>query len=358
MHNLKISNQYFENLVYNDSFSEFTIRETVFGSLPTFTLSFQDENKEKMRTLNELTPITTLFVIDEVEYSAEWVIKSIDVSESTDFFVANISGCLNKFGYYKNNQVPYCSGTSQEALKLVAENYFTFVDDAPEPQDKMNWLSFGKTDRRFINDIWRNSYIPDDFTLIAVNSNNEFIRTSLLTKLEQGAKTFFSNTDYNNGTTYLDAYPTASSLALTSFFGYPSVRDIFHEVSGSLEKIEINPEVIMTPSNTLNQSPDINRVVLTPLFQSANTHVNYQKARIHNFSILSSILTNSIMVYTDVVCPLGLFDLFNIETNNQASERRTFDGLYITTSITREFLPTGAIKVYYEGTREVSEEIK
>lgn len=357
---IQISNKYYENLVYNDWLGSFSILEMSGNLLPMFVMTFMDTDKDKIRTLNELTPLKILYTIDSEAFDTEWLIKIAKISESNQGFSAIIGGYLNRFSYYKNNKVPYIKGNSQEALKSVAENYFKFTDKAEKfvPNDSMVWLSHNYPDRIFVSEIWKHSYLENDTTLVGITSEAEFIRTTLLAQLQAGYKVLFSQSNKDEGVTFQSLEPISSSLDYTSLFGYSTEREILDSLTGEITTVNMQPSITMIPSNNLNQSTDIDKRMLPPYFQSRNVHSNYMKGLYKNIVNLGNISNNTIKVTINGNCKLKLLDLMRIESQTDATGRKVFDGLYITDAKLQSFTNNGRLTSTYIGKREVSEEIK
>ena len=353
----EISCDNYENLIVSGQITGTTFVETIGNFLPMFSLSFTDDDFDKLKYFNELNPLNMVYHIDDVTLGNKFVIKQ-SVPDITDVsYAMTLGGYLNVFDYLKGTpKVPYVSGTSVEAIQKIASAYFNTVEMSNlKTQDTMNWLHNGMSARGFIQDIWKHMYSPDTLPLIGITLDGKFKVSDIVSLINQEPKFKFANSFEEGYEVYIEAKPLDNSLKNNNLFGYKTEREIMLEDTLEVITSTVKPEVIMTTSDQMNQQ-EIPTKKLAPMFQPDCVHRHWYEAYHQNIVRWSSLNTTAITWTThDNPLPLEIMDLIYIELPESEIGNKSYDGNYIVSKKTLNFSEDGDLITTYVGIREVNQ---
>lgn len=361
-YNIQVSNDKYEHLVWTDQIEKVTLIETLGNILPMFSLSFRDNDFEKLQYLNELNPITISYEMDNQKVSNQFIIKQKKPVLLDNYYIVTVSGYINKFDYLKGvPKVPFVQDTSIMAMKTVASSYFNEVEvseNLTKVNDKMNWIYNGMNARNFIQDMWKHSYSPESLPIVGITLDGVFKIIDLGSLVSQEPKYYFANTLQEGYQVYVDAVTQDNSLKNTSMFGYTSERDILLEDTLEVVSSSQKPQVVLNTANQMNEQPTIPVRNLAPMFQSSNVHRHWYEAFHQNQVRWSSINNNelSMTVYNNLL-PLGISDLIYVDIPEYGIAGNSSSGNYIIFRKEIHFDGIGNVTTLYKGIREVSQNI-
>lgn len=355
---IQISNEKYENLVFADQLVTLTLTEVIGNLLPMFTMTFIDNDYQKLEYMNEKSPITIGYQLDGNMVSNQFIIKPKNPIFNNTAYTCAIGGYLNKFEYFKGlPKVPYIEGTSCEALEQLASAYFKFQSSGLQTDDKMVWLHNGKNARNFIQDIWKHMYSPSSLPLISIGLDGIFRLEDLAHLIQQKPKYKFADSMSEGYELYASAQASDNSSGTTSIFGYTSERNIILEDNLEVVTSTVKPEVVMNTSIQLNEA-DMPTRPLAPMFQSTNVHKHWYEAFHQNIVRWSSLNSNTVqLTLQDNLLPLNLMDMIYIKFAQDGGVGRNSDGNFIIGKKELIFDGGGRLTSIYTGIREVSQNI-
>ena len=367
---IQVSNEKYDSLAYSDQIINLTLQEAIGNFLPTFSMTFIDNDFDKLNYLNEKSPITIAYQMNEHMVSGEFIIKPVNPQYTSDTYTVALGGYLNKFNYFKGRSaVPYVEGTSVDALLALGQSYFgesnTLVtsgiydleNNKSKTDDNMIWLHNGKNARNFVQEVWKHSYSPESLILLGIDLDGMFKIFDLATLISQEPKYMFCDTYEEGYEVYADCNVTDNSTGNTTMYGYTSERAILME--GDLQTVNssVSPQVVMNTSTQMNESEMPVRQ-LTPMFQTSNVHKHWYEAYHQNFVRWSSLNNNTLkLTVLNNLLPLNIMDLIYVRFPQNSKVGRTTDGNFIISQKKLIFDNIGNVTTEYIGIREVSQSV-
>ncbi len=344
---------------------EFVMEEKIGGDVPIFSLTFKTLDSSIISKLNEGARISCWFGkdINQNKY-AEMQIQKFNHSVMDSFYtLVNIKGLIfNGINYLRDNeQKSYPKKTSIEVMKEVASKYFQVtVETSETANDAMNWFRPNHSPHRFLNDVWKRSYLNDNNALIyAIEMSGKFLITDINKISQQKTKWYlkqFKDGDKVplNTAAYEPDYTIVSDFGLlNNMVTNTKITPIHSSTDGAAKKVstpKISPVMVSGGLNISGNSPtktEIERTVDTD-----NFHDNYSKSRLVNIPKVAML--NSLEVEIHILGRWQDYELLDLihftpwrptkDPNN--SEMNSLGGLYAITNITRFFANNrAAIKI-------------
>lgn len=365
---IQVSNEKYESLAYSDQIINLTLQEVIGNFLPTFSLTFIDNDFDKLSYINEKSPITIGYQVGQQMVTNQFMIKPINPQYTSDTYTIAIGGYLNKFEYFKGLPiVPYIKGTSIDALRALGGAYFgndnvltttgIFEDGKSKTADTMIWLHNGKNARNFVQEIWKHTYTPNNLVMLGIDLNGRFKIFDLATLISQEPKFMFCDTYEDDYEVYTDCNVTDNTTGNTSMFGYTSDRDILMEGTLEIVNSTATPEVIMNTSTQMNEAEMPIRH-LAPMFQTSNVHKHWYESYHQNLVKWSSLNNNTLkLTVSNNLLPLDILDLIYVRFPQNNKVGRTTDGNFIISQKKLIFDNLGNLTAEYTGIREVSQSV-
>jgi len=349
--------------------TSFVMEEKIGGDVPAFELKFKTSDADVIKNLNEGAEMYVLFgqSLFGKYKTAEMTIQkfSNQVSADSEYVHIQISGLLKNGVEWlrENKQEAYKMKSSLHVLKDIAGRYFNVFDDMlsiDDTKDQMNWLRPNRSPSRFIDDVWKRSYISDDNALVyGIEMTGTFVITDIIGIMEQaGTIPPWRLEPY--GTTEVRPFSASYNPAIevNSEFGLMNnmttnkkVTPIHSITDGAAKKVEtpeLKPSLISGPLNIMKDAP-IKYEVQLPI-DTTNVSDNYSKSRLINLP--KNAMINSVEIDVEIEnkwMDYLLFDLVDFVPYDPSvnmisgSLNSTLGGTYTITKISRYFANNRAV---------------
>jgi len=155
----------------------FLITEAAGGELPAFQVVFRTRNPEvrKRITQKELIKLSIGRDYKEVQPIEMMLYTSAVSPDGEGQWVISLTGTLNVPKFLNDAKVQAITSSGKDAIVSVASNTFKVVDECKASSDSQTWIQANISDRKFIKDIWKHTYIPGSFPLLAIGIDSTFI---------------------------------------------------------------------------------------------------------------------------------------------------------------------------------------
>lgn len=332
---------------------EFAMEEKVGGDVPAFTLKFKTTDATVISKFNEGAQVQVVFGKSMTDYKyAQMQVQKFDHNvDNSEFITINVKGIIqNGIHYLKDNaQKSYRDYLSSEVLEEVAKPYFEVVKwQAGAPQDTMTWVRPNHTPHRFLQDVWKRSYMGDDNALVyAIEMSGKFLITDIKMIAAQPLKWFLVmyGTDITlpNTAAYDPNYEIASDFGLLNNMVTNTKKTPIHSMNDGQAKEVVTPAItpvlINGPLNKMKDAP-----IKTEFQQSIDTdnfHDNYSKARL--VTVPQTAMLNSLELNITIenkwqdylLLDLIHFTPWKPKASAMIAEMQSIGGIYSITRISR-----------------------
>lgn len=349
--------------------TSFVMEEKIGGDVPAFELKFKTQDASVIKNLNEGAEMYVLFgqSLFGKYKTAEMTIQkfSNEVSQDSEYIHIQISGLLKNGVEYlrENKQEAYKNKSSLHVLKDIASRYFTVFDDmlsVDDTKDAMNWMRPNRPPSRFLDDVWKRSYISDDNALVyGIEMTGTFVITDIVGIMNQsGTIPPWRLEPYG----VKDIRPFSASynpsIQVNSEFGLMNnmttnkkVTPIHSITDGAAKKVEtpqLKPALVSGPLNIMKDAP-IKYEVQLPI-DTTNVSKNYSKSRL--ITLPKNAMINSVEIDVEIEnkwMDYLLFDLVdfvpyaaNVDMLS-GTLNSTLGGTYTITKISRYFANNRAV---------------
>jgi len=357
--------------------TEFVMEEKIGGDVPAFKLVFKTLDSTILKRLNEGAKVICTFGKSTIENKvAKMTVQKFSYKlDKADFLEITIMGLLkNGVEYLRHpEQASFKDKTSVDVIASVAQKYFNVWNETTRgSDDKMTWIRPNQSSAKFIDDVWKRSYVSDDNILVfGLEMDGWFRITDLKAIMKQPVKW---GLQINSPGEYLEksAMMAASSgyiispgnivpynpnIEMTSDFGLLN-NTVIHKKTSPIHNItEGANSQVQTPdlkphfSSNLNIMKDApNKFEFQITANALNVHKNYSKSRLVNFPNQALVNSVELNITLDQIWQnYFLFDLIYFNPWRPkppalyATEIDTLGGLYMISRISRFFANNRAV---------------
>lgn len=336
------------DIIQENMFKSFAIVESAGGSLPEFELVFSSHDGTLVSRLNE-SAVCSVIMADGSNNRRTvnlFVVSPMVNRLGQNEYVYRLNGTINTPGYNVNQRIQLTKPISAtEAIKAAAERYFK-VEMECASSDYMTWIQHNTSDRRFINDCWLHTDLPNSFPLLAITMDGRFrFRDARKVAKSDPAAEFGYNAGYIINPEY-SIKNGGSFLNTQGGYGIEQVElDLGNHQTFSQIKITQPVSSLLTNSPTLNRLKNSPTCRLAPVTLNENVHPNYWEAYRRNVASLNAYGTTEVhLSVQNLLVPVSAGDLAlfkDDESNTRAIE--SYSGLYFVSKVGYTFERRGVV---------------
>jgi hypothetical protein len=328
------------------NFITFTLVEEAGNFLPTFQLAFYLQNDDILRYLNEGNNLTVSFGRDSsVLVDAKLAItKCVSQRVGEGKRYVSVVGMYSALDYLNNSQFFISDAKSGvEVIRDIVSKYFKPVFNISASNDLQRWISPGISDRRFVEQMWHHSYLPDSFIAVGISSDGQFIlkdvKAELKTKydwnLTKEVRVGGVDLTFNN-----DAVTESNTGFINSWLGYGKSNTVYDLEAGTQETITSVPEPVVALTKQLARRANVEAKNASSCIQNDNVHSNYWLASLQNLTSLASFSAISVTLsYSGGFFPMRVLDKVMFSDDDIQSRRNAsaefHSGIYFISRISR-----------------------
>lgn len=325
-----------------------TIIEEAGNTLPQFELMFDTQDKDVLPFLNEGNDIDIAFgrsnINEELVTSKFTILRSNYNRIGESKYSVYINGLYSAIKYLCEDKIAqYANLSGVEAIKQVVEEHLTFESNITQSRDSQTWLRPNTSAKRFVNDTWMHSYLPNSFIGIGIDSTGKFI----LKDMKLNANTFAEKSNFSfttdvkgeNDILYDGDYVPESNTGFLNYWqGYGRERHTFGMETGIDVDVSTSPTGFLTNSDSFVRTSDIIKKSAEARFSNDNIHSKYWEAYQQNLQnlVLFSTHKNSVSFHREYkdIHVLDVVDFSDVELNDQ-SRAGMSAGKYFVSKVSR-----------------------
>jgi hypothetical protein len=329
------------DFIDQDDLFDFTIIEQAGNIPPIFSIFFQtldDEIPQYINEGNELK-VTLGRSLNELEkYSL--IFQNSEHTKSGDRHLITATGCINSLSYFDTKVFITDKINGATALEVVGNKHF-IVDNQLDKSstDIMYHKQYNISHKRFVNDIWLSTFIPDSFPVVGITSEGKMLLRDMKKLVSTNKWDTFNQDDKDK---FLIISPDYKIISRKGFFNtYTGVgREKFlynqDDAIGVLQSEDVKSFIALT--NKISVNADREKKSFENGVINENVHQNYWRSYLRNITSLanySSIQLN--FNFQNFFKPIHIYDVVyhkEISTDSKkASEFAT--GNYVTTKVVK-----------------------
>lgn len=275
----------------------FMTQEEAGNVLPTFELVFTTRDEDVPALLNEGSELLASFgkdLTNDIDDVKLLVQKASFSRQGTEKINCTVKGILSKLEYHKINKFITDKQDGIQTIKNVVSKNFIFDSNVSLTNDKMNWIQYNISDKKFINDVWLHTYIPNSFLAVAISLNNKFILRDIKKKFQSATfdwnLTAVSNSEKD--IVYDGDYVIQNNSGwINAWTGYKRTKSFYDLEDGEFTEVTSDVKPIIALTNKLMRNVKIEKKNSEIGYISDNVHSNYWKAYLNNLSSLAIFST-------------------------------------------------------------------
>lgn len=356
----------FKDFLSLEDLIQFKTHEEAGGVLPTFDLTFNVNNPELSKQLNEGNTIKVSYGLD-IENMVDtelFVTKQFNINEGGySNKTIRIVGVLDRFEFSNNPFMTISDKKSGvEVINDVAGKYFKVDSNITASNDSQNWIQNNITDRAFLKILSLHSFLTDSFIGTAIGLDGKFILRDMKKKLSDNFDWRFTQTpdvNKNNDITFdSDFLPVSDNGFINSWLGYGRKKNINTIEDGTTNEILESFKPLMALTSTLSRKATMEAKFAESGILNDNVHTNYHRAYLKNISNLAIFSSARItLTFQNLFKPIQLLDVAMFKTTESGGDEQgslsseVYAGLYFVSKITRN-VQDGTILTTVELCRE------
>jgi hypothetical protein len=263
--------------------------------------------------------------------------------EEIRFFI-DLEGVVAKPGYMLNHYSRITDKkTSVDAIKEVAQQYFTIDSNVTSSDDEQNWVQANTSDREFVHDLWLRSYIPESWMAIGISSiGDAFIMRDIKKLVREEPKwTFGYGQTQPTDIIVMHIQPVESNAGfMNAFHGYARTQAQLGTADGEVTQTESQSSPLLTSRGELPTRSEISTGRRQPpTVLTDNMHPKYHEALRQNLQNLSTFSSFGVRInFGTTFQPIKILDLcqFNEDVSGQPGAEYA-SGNYIVARVARVF---------------------
>lgn len=334
----------FDDFLSSEQVETFTVIEEVGNVLPSFRLEIKLIEEDVIKVFNEGNVLKVSYGRDQDHMrSCELRVLRMDTyPDGDDFRRVLLSGLVDAVGWLNTSYCRYYQNkTSLDVIQEVGGEYFDVVLNGNTARDTMTWLQPGITNKRFINEVWLHSNIPDTVPLVGITADKRFIIRTTRQLKEIDWRLVYSGLNGHTDIPYQSNYHVeVRSGFMNSWYGYGRDKKLFDWEMGNTVFENQQAEVFLAQARTLNRSSGVKTRFDNASFINDNVHDNYWAAFMRNLSYLVSGSSVKLMVrvvdyYFDVDILDSVIFLDRRQDDKKEEVIEFFSGRYVVGKVVR-----------------------
>jgi len=344
-----------KDFLNRDDFETLTLVEEVGNVLPTFEIGFTTRNDKIMGLLNETNDIELSFgrsnkdLLDTKLYTARFVATPGGHAKRS----ISANGFYSAIDYITPSNVFLSDEKSGvEVIKEITAKHFPhFESNIDVSEDKQIWIQPNFTDRKFVNDLWMHSHLPDSFPAVGIASDGTFILKDILKDIKDAGKDpvrnkayawkFTVNPEDDEKEILIDPDPVIQSNSgfINNLVGYTKERAVYDIESGLTEIIRGENKTLLALASKIAKRSEMGNHFLGINTRNENLHENYWNAFYNNLTRLISFGALKVTTsFQGVFKPVKILDLVMFKDpglGNTTASSEFATGLYYVTKVAR-----------------------
>jgi hypothetical protein len=279
---------------------EFTEVSEAGNVLPTFQVVFWTSEERVFGLLNEGNDLLVSFGRNLSE-SRDYILHITKMTAKNSLEGRHLFSCvgvLSRMKYVSNTRrriIGPFSGV--EGMKqVVEENGFTWDSNVDSSADEMRWIQANNSDRKFVSDMWKHSYIANSFLAMGITSDGRFVLRDVrkMGRETDPVWTFSLSADGSKDTEILyDPDPDYEyEMGFVNYWaGYGQERAVFSLEDEDLRFISEDVKPVIALTDQVARRAELEKRYQSTALQNENVHPNYWKAALQNLTnvaVLSS----------------------------------------------------------------------
>ena len=284
-----------KDFIATNDLERFVIIEECGNVLPTWEIEFSSEDKELLEVFHEGNPLEVSYGVtkDDMVDTKLSISKKV-VSRYGDqkyYFIAK--GVYYALSYITTPQIQVTDKKSGlEVVKSIAGNHFEMDASKETSSDKQNWIQPNVSDKQFVEEVWKHSWLPNSFVGIGITTDGKFIIRDMKKQMKKDYDFNFSN-KAEDGIKYLGNLTIESNGGfLNTWMGYEREKFLYALEKGEVNKEKEKLKTIITDKFLRNS--DVKKRSSEHDMLSENVHENYWNAYLRNLGGLALFSTESI----------------------------------------------------------------
>jgi len=286
---LRFSVADYTDFIQESDLSVFLMIEESGNLLPTFQLSFYTLFEDIISYLHEGNEFIVSFGKDRnslIDVPLH-ITKLIFHKSGRNKFYIRVNGVMKSIAYVTETHQRSIKGSGIEVIKKIVSEYFIYPQsNLQKSDDSQVWLQPNITDKKFVNELWLHSYIPNSFIAVGISSDGYFIVKDIKADLAEDVKwRFGANIPYDS-----DYVVEVDSGFINAWMGYGKELQVYDLEKGEENLIKEIPNPIIAQTLHMPRTNISSRFGGSEI-QTGNQHTNYYKAYYQNLSQLASFNT-------------------------------------------------------------------
>lgn len=345
-------------VINDEDFIDLVVVEEAGNQLPTFEMNlrlvsekevahFHEGNKIQLQMGNRLLNDKGLneVLVDGIFVVSKTVIKR----EGQQVRRLKITGFLDALGYSTQRKMTATDSVCGiEAIQSVAERNKLKVKTNIEPSaHKQIWLQPNITDKRFVSEIWKHTFVDDSFPIVALTAKTEMLVQDPKKLLQSPPKWCFTQTGESDGAgkpvTYRGDFEwTNASGFINHWAGYGFE---IPELDRDRDEYAYNNQDDFKPTfsnaDKFERSTDSKTRTLGQHWYSDNVHDRYWHTKYENLTYLalSSTISISCHLLRHPIGEMAILDTVNF-LDYSGDTPHAISGLYSGNYIIRRLVRT------------------
>lgn len=332
-----------DDFIQEDALETFLLVEEAGNVLPTFELIFTTKDEKILRYINEGNKLKVSFGRSKDDLlDGEFSISSSIVSrQGSSKYRITLKGLYAALPYVAVGRKTIYSGLSGiEVINQIAGTYFTRDFSINSSSDSQNWVQHNIPDKKFVNDVWMHSYIPNSFIGVGISSDGRFILKDMKALVSQDSKFRFTTKVSSDKDIYYDGdyFVQSSSGFVNHWLGYGRQKHVYNIEDGTESDILENSQTLLALSRTLSRTSSISKRIAEAGLLSDNVHGNYWKAFLTNLQYLALFSSCQLSLsFHNRFEGIKVLDLvmFNEEELEQDQATEHYSGKYFVSKVAR-----------------------
>lgn len=338
-----------EEFMGHDDLDLLKIVEEAGNVLPTFALSFETYLEDVMSKMNDGAIIKVSMGLD-IEHMEDY---ELSVSKFTSEVVGNsvikISciGFASKINYITDQPMQITDSKSGiEAAIEAASNNFNVDSNITKSKDKMKWIQYSITDKKFVGDCLLHSYIPDSFVASAITASGKYIIRDVKKYIKSLSGSydwkFTKDSDGKDNTIVIEGglNITSKSGFINNWTGYNKIMNgIDITAKDTSEITSSDAQVLLSLASEIDKAKTIKDRFAGTRIISDNVHEKYFDSYESNLKGLAALSRLGIPVSFSnefrSIEPLQIAMYSQPSTNNEDEASEYVTGLYIISNVTK-----------------------
>lgn len=330
-----------KDFIIENDLVNFLLVEETGNVMPTFELIFKCEDEKILTYLNEGNNLNVSFGKnkDNMIDGSFRITRLIPTRSGESKYIIKVIGLYSALGYLKDN-IDIKEGSGVEVISQVVSEYFETDFNISSSTDSQKWIQHNIPNKKFVDNVWMHSYIPDSFICVGITSDGRFVLRDMKLLAGDNYKYRFTVSPENDNDIYFDGdyVPDDQSGFINYYLGYGRQKHVYTLEDGTESDILEDTDILLSLTNKLSRSSDIDKRIASVGMQNDNVHENYWKAFYKNMqSLVIFDSTKITFSFINKFIPIKVLDLimFNEKEINRNDASEFYSGKYFVKKVAR-----------------------